>query len=446
MARQLIICGESTNVSQLCELLSPDTQNQRLYYDPGVGNPGELPGANWADRIGRRFERLHSLAFGKGIYEDIAEAYRFIMRNWLPGDDIYLFGFSRGAFAACSLGGLVTQFEDLRTNMDGLVATLLHAYFSNRKKSRDGYERIRAQISALYSDAAACNAPVWFVGVWDTVASVGTPLLSREITAVPTIIGKNYCHVRQALTLYKYRKNFRPRLYLIDLSYDYARAGQSIKQHWFSGAHCDVGGGYRNAEAGLSRQTLIWMVQEAASCGLRLRPDLLNSTGQPDPAMLIQHLNEKSFDAGLRQKLVHSETYDAPLWTLGGQMVRNFHDNQDSTHVASPPTESGTVVANGLIFPAGTVWRKSRLQQPAHAKSRRCDGSARNYLMHPASLALLASVVAVVFWFAAGARLLGPEAVKGNTLWAQMMSMFGKLPQMVVANRDFAAWQLLWAT
>ena len=207
-----------------------------------------------------------------------------------------------------------------------------------------------------------------------------------------------------------------------------------------------MGGGYRNAEAGLSQQTLIWMVQEAASCGLRLRPDLLNSTGQPDPAMLIQHLNEKSFDAGLRQKLVHSETYDAPLWTLGGQMVRNFHDNQDSTHVASPPTESGTVVANGLIFPDGTVWRKSRLQQPAHAKSRRCDGSARNYLMHPASLALLASVVAVVFWFTAGALLLGPEAVKGNTLWAQMMSMFGKLPQMVVANRDFAAWQLLWAT
>ena len=156
------------------------------------------------------------------------------MRNWLPGDGIYLFGFSRGAFAACSLGGLVTQFGMLRPDMDGLVAFLLHTYFSNREKSRDGYERIRAQIRALYSDAAACNAPVWFVGVWDTVASVGAPLLSREITAVPTIIGKNYCHVRQALALDEYRKNFQPRLYLIDPSYDYARAGQCIKQHWFS--------------------------------------------------------------------------------------------------------------------------------------------------------------------------------------------------------------------
>ena len=207
-----------------------------------------------------------------------------------------------------------------------------------------------------------------------------------------------------------------------------------------------MGGGYRNAEAGLSHQTLIWMVQEAVSCVLRLRPDLLNSTGQPDPALLIQHLNEKSFDTGLRQKLVHSEIYDAPLWTLGGQIMRNFHDNQDSTHAAAPPTESGTVVANGLIFPAGTVCRQSRLLRPAHAKSRRCDGFARNYLTQPASLALLASLAAVVFWFAAGALLLGPEAVKGNTLWPQMLSMFGKLPLVVVANRDFAAWQLLWTT
>ena len=457
MARQLIICCDGTNnnltgrrndthVTQLCELLAPETQNQRLYYDPGVGNPGELPGASWADQLGRRFERLHSLAFGKGIYEDIAEAYRFIMRNWQPGDEIYLFGFSRGAFAARSVGGLVTQFGILRLDMDGLVATLLHTYFSNREESGIGYERIRAQIRDLYSDTAARNAPVWFVGVWDTVASVGAPLFSREITAVPTIIGKNYCHVRQALALDEYRRNFRPRPYLIDPSYDYAGAGQSIKQHWFSGAHCDVGGGYRNAKAGLSQQTLLWMVQEAAICGLRLRPDLLDAAGQPDPLLLAQHLNEQSDDTGLRHKLVHSETYDAPLWALGGQMVRNFHGNHDSTQAVAPPTESNTVQTNGLTFPADTAWRQSRLLRPVHANSRRHDISAWNYLAHPASLALLTSMAAVFFWAATGALLLGPEVVRGNTLWAQMLAMFGKLPQVLVANRDFAGWQLLWAT
>ena len=457
MARQLIICCDGTNnnltgrrndthVTQLCELLAPETQNQRLYYDPGVGNPGELPGASWADRIGRRFERLHSLAFGKGIYEDIAEAYRFIMRNWQPGDEIYLFGFSRGAFAARSVGGLVTQFGILRPDMDGLVATLLHTYFSNREESGIGYERIRAQIRTLYSDSAARNAPVWFVGVWDTVASVGAPLLSREITAVPTIIGKNYCHVRQALALDEYRRNFRPRPYLIDPSYDYGKAGQSIKQHWFSGAHCDVGGGYRNAEAGLSQQTLIWMVQEAASCGLRLGPDVLDAAGQPDPVLLARCLDAQSDSIGPRRKLVHSETYDAPLWALGGQMVRDFHDNQDATRPVVPPVESSAVLMNELTFPADTVWGQSRLLRPLHANSRGRDKSAWNYLTHPASLALLASMAAVFFWTVAGALLLGPEVVKGNTLWAQLLAMFGKLPQAMVANRDFAGWQLLWAT
>ena len=362
IAGQLIICCDGTNnnltgrrndtnVTQLCELLVPEAQNQRLYYDPGVGNPGELPGASWADRLSRRLERLHGLVFGKGIYENIAEAYRFILRNWQPGDEIFLFGFSRGAFTARSVGGLVTQFGILRPDMDGLIATLLHTYFLNRKKGGHEYERIRAQIRFLYSDDAARDAPVWFVGVWDTVASVGAPFLSREITASPTIVGKNFRHVRQALSLDEYRRNFRPRPYQIDSSHDYARHGQSIKQHWFSGAHCDVGGGYSNAEAGLSQQTLIWMVQEAAGCGLRLRPGLLDAAGHPDPTLLARHLDSQSDRSGHRHKLAHSETYDAPLWALGGQMVRNPHDHEDSADPAALPAESATVLANSAGFP-----------------------------------------------------------------------------------------------
>ena len=139
--------------------------------------------------------------------------------------------------------------------MDGLIPTLLHTYFSNRQKNRAHYERIRAQIRSLNSLDDAHDAPVWFVGVWDTVASVGAPFLSREITASPTIAGKNFKHARQALALDEYRKTFRPSPYLIEAGHHYAKHGQSIKQHWFSGAHCDVGGGYVNSEAGLSQQT-----------------------------------------------------------------------------------------------------------------------------------------------------------------------------------------------
>ena len=455
MARQLIICCDGTNnnltgrrndtnVTQLCELLAPEAQGQRVYYDPGVGNPGELPGASWADWLSRRFERLHGLVFGKGIYENIAEAYHFIMRNWQPGDEIFLFGFSRGAFTARSVGGLVTQFGILRADMDGLIPTLLHTYFSDRKKGRQEYERIRAQIRALYSMDAARDAPVWFVGVWDTVASVGAPLLSREITASPTIVGKNFKHVRQALALDEYRRNFRPRPYLIEAGYDYARDGQSIKQRWFSGAHCDVGGGYSNGEAGLSQQSLVWIVQEAVGCGLRLRPDVLDAKGHADPALLAQYLDSQSAPSSPRRLRAHSETYDAPLWALGGQIVRDPYDNQRFMSPIAPPVESPTVAANRLAFPSDTVWRQLRLLRPVHARSRRRDASAWNYLTHPVSMVLLATLAAVFFWTAAGALLLGPEVVKGENLWGQIGFMFGRLPQLFSANQDFGWWQLAW--
>ena len=144
MARQLIICCDGTNnnltgrvrdtnVTKLCELFAPDANAQLLYYDPGVGNPGLLPGASLTDQFSRFSERLYGLAFGKGVYENIAQAYLFLMRHYQPGDQIFLLGFSRGAFTARSIGGLVTQFGLLRPAMDDLVPTLQHIYFSDQK-------------------------------------------------------------------------------------------------------------------------------------------------------------------------------------------------------------------------------------------------------------------------------------------------------------------------
>ncbi|MGH8831463.1 MAG: T6SS phospholipase effector Tle1-like catalytic domain-containing protein, partial [Polaromonas sp.] len=194
MTRQLIICcdgtnnnltggAKDTNVTKLCELFAPDANDQLLYYDPGVGNPGELPGASLTDTISRIYERLHGLAFGKGVYENIAEAYLFLMRHYRPGDQIFLLGFSRGAFTARSIGGLVTQFGLLRPEMEGLVPTLLHVYFSDRERGGMKYTAIRDQISRMFASDQTRATPVWFVGVWDTVSSVGAPLLSRTITA-----------------------------------------------------------------------------------------------------------------------------------------------------------------------------------------------------------------------------------------------------------------------
>ena len=237
MARQLIICcdgtsnnltggARDTNVTRLCELFAPDANDQLLYYDPGVGNPDQLPGASLTDSISRFSARLHGLAFGKGVYENIARAYLFLMRHYQPGDQIFLLGFSRGAFTARSIGGLVTQFGLLRPVMENLVPTLLHVYFSDRELGGSKYTAIRDQISRLFASDQSRATPVWFVGVWDTVSSVGAPLLSRTITASPTIVGKRFNHVRHALALDEYRRSFEPRPYYIDPGHDYAASGQ----------------------------------------------------------------------------------------------------------------------------------------------------------------------------------------------------------------------------
>ena len=127
---------EDTNVVKLCTLLAADPDPQRLvFYDPGVGNPGELPGATTWDQFRRTLDRVSGLAFGRGVYENMVESYLFLMRHYRPGDQIFIFGFSRGAFTARSVAGLVNLFGILRPHMESMVPTLLHVYFADRNNS-----------------------------------------------------------------------------------------------------------------------------------------------------------------------------------------------------------------------------------------------------------------------------------------------------------------------
>jgi hypothetical protein len=434
MNRQLIICcdgtnnnltggARDTNVTELCGLLTPDDNDQLLYYDPGVGNPGELPGASLTDSISRIFERLHGLAFGKGVYENIAEAYVFLMRHYRPGDQIFLFGFSRGAFTARSIGGLVTQFGLLRPEMEGLVPTLLHVYFSDRERGGRRYTAIRDQISRLFASEQTRAAPVWFVGVWETVSSVGAPLLSRTITASPTIVGKRFHHVRQALALDEYRRSFEPRPYYVDPAHDYAAGGQSIAQLWFSGAHCDVGGGYAQAEARLSRDPLFWMLQEAVACQLRLRAGLVDAAGQLDTQAVLAALAPPTPGGQSPQPRIHSQTYTTALWALAGLQQRNPHVVLDAGKPQQVvPLEHPSVAALSLSFPADTVWARRR----------------------PVAGLLVALVLAVAFWLLAGGLLNGGIVPARMTLWECLLALGRDASQAAAANLALARWQIDW--
>ncbi len=328
--RQLILCFDGTNnnltggvadtnVVKLRELLDPDANNQIVYYDPGVGNVGELPGVDFWDRFGAGFNRIKGLALGGGIYENIAQGYRFLMEQHRTGDQIFLFGFSRGAFTARSVGGMVHTFGLLKREHAVLVDTLVHWYFSDRhadgNEQHGGFTNLRAQIRRDFARQTRQGAdgvllPIWFTGVWDTVESVGWPGFRRKITGSPTVLGKAHLHVRQALALDEFRTPFLPRMFAVhpDAS-KYTAANQSIKQEWFAGCHADVGGGYRSADSGLGAGALEWLADEAASAqvGLRLK---LGAT----------------FAIGAKP-VAHNELARAPIWALAGMTVRDPQHN-----------------------------------------------------------------------------------------------------------------------
>jgi len=244
--RQLVLLCDGTNnnltgvasdthVVALAELLRTDPDAERVvFYDPGVGNPGEVPGITAWDSARRFFERIDGLAFGRGVFDNIAEGYLFLMRHWRGADDqIWLFGFSRGAFTARSIGGLVNRFGILEPHLQPLVPTLLHLYFSQATPQGDA---IGQQASRLFAPAPQRRALIEFVGVWDTVQTVGLWPFSLRIQAKPTLKGKRFVHVRHALALDEHRAQFVPRGYAEDNGPLPAADGRGWK--YFSPENC----------------------------------------------------------------------------------------------------------------------------------------------------------------------------------------------------------------
>ena len=380
--RQLILCCDGTNnnftggvadthLVRLRELLAAHNDaDQRIFYDPGVGNAGMLPAATIGSKLRGLSERIAGLAFGRGVYENIAEGYRYLMREYKPGDQIFIFGFSRGAFTARSIAGLVNKFGVLRPEASTMVRTLLHLYFADdakvdRSDARQSKpEVLVAQIQRTFGQG---EVPVHFVGVWDTVGSVGMWPFGLKFTAKPTLAGKRFIHVRQALALDEQRAEFKPRLYAEENgSFDCAPGfgTGTLQQLWFRGSHCDVGGGYARADATLSMAPLCWMLSEACQLGLRL-----SANGQvlltEEAVGTALHDHQPALDSGNAPPLIHSQLQQTPLWAITGLAVRVTDrvdlDAAEDPHVT--PVEHPSVAAWPARFPQDTAWARWNLGQ-----------------------------------------------------------------------------------
>ena len=312
--RNIIICCDGTgneiseNISNVLKLYrclrkTEKTQPRQLvFYDPGVGTL-ERPDP-W-HKLKQDFNTILGLATGFGLDFNVLAAYAFLVHNYQTGDQIYLFGFSRGAYTVRVLAGLIHKIGLITPEQVNLAGSGLIAY---KQFSSDEAPKLRAKFkSAVDAVAAEDTLPqtafdnaaqfaritsarwptIRFVGVWDTVASVIVPRADRfywpslEELAF-TLLNPSVQTFRQAISMDERRCMFRlkkwddPQTFKHNRFNDAHAEPQDILQVWFAGVHGDIGGGYPEKESGLSKYPLLWMIDEATKCGLQVNQATVN--------------------------------------------------------------------------------------------------------------------------------------------------------------------------
>ena len=271
---------EPTNVLKVVRGLAPVDGGQApqvVYYDTGVGTQGLA-------------DKYAGGGLGSGLSENIQQAYRFIANNYREGDELFLFGFSRGAYTVRSLAGFIGVAGLLRKENLRLLPEAYALYRLPADKREGSMVRKRLEQAG---EPSRRPVPIRFIGVWDTVGALGapTPILGRltrkRVAFHDTQLGGNVEHACHALAIDERRRPFQP-----DLWTGAAAEGQAIEQVWFAGVHSNIGGGYR--DCGLSNIALEWLASRAASHGLEFTDAIAGlKCGTADECRL-----EDSFSAG----------------------------------------------------------------------------------------------------------------------------------------------------
>jgi len=310
--------GNNTNVYKLFNLVEDRTVNQITFYDRGLGT-------GWRKITGN--------ISGMGISQNIYECYRFIFENYMAGDNIFLFGFSRGATTVRSLSAFIHLFGILPKSRPELIKLAYKIY-----KIEDKDERKKQA-----DDLVAKNHNHWtkikFIGVWDTVDALGLPIksLSTLVDWFPFFrhkfhnldLSESILHARQALAIDDERLTFHPKIWNKEIK-DY----QTMKQVWFCGMHTDVGGGYK--EQDLSDIPLIWMVEEAKKFGLRIYPDHKVKTHTDENGFM--HNSREGFPGYLFRKATRtwdSQTHGKPV-IHESVLLRKLNKENSSTPPYKP--------------------------------------------------------------------------------------------------------------
>lgn len=311
MSKNIVICcdgtgnefgGRNSNVIKLYQTLKCNT-GQIAYYHPGVGTMGSRSALSG---IGKTWTLLIGLAFGYGISDNIADAYQFLMRNYEPGDKVYIFGFSRGAYTARALCGMLFSVGLLTSGNEGLIPYAIRLMKKvAAKSSGQGLAPgqnfpLAEEFKKTFSRPSCSTCIGWcphecrpyFVGLWDTVSSVGWVYNAVRFPFTNANSNPQYNIVRHAMSIDERRSFFRQNSFREPLD----KEKQSVLEVWFAGVHSDVGGSYLEPESQLSKISLRWMLEEAEAANLEIDPDrMADILGRkppnvaPDPATPNMH-------------------------------------------------------------------------------------------------------------------------------------------------------------
>lgn len=254
--RRLIVCCDGTwkaaesktitNVTYMARAIAPtafDGTTQVVFHDPGVGT-------------GNLIDKVSGGAFGNGLDLNIVDAYRFLVYNYQPDDQIFLFGFSRGAYTARSTAGMIRKCGLLQKRHADRVDDAYELY---RRRDDTADSDVAVKFRADYSWPAFDIA---FLGVWDTVGALGIPLTGlrwltrRDDVFHDTQLSRSVKRAFHAVAIDERRGPFKPTLWETRPA-----PGQIVEQAWFAGVHSDVGGGY--ADRKLANITFQWMARRA---------------------------------------------------------------------------------------------------------------------------------------------------------------------------------------
>ena len=254
--KRLVVCCDGTwndadstedftNVARMGRAVQPvdgrqaASVSQIVYYQSGVGSEGDVA------------SRVVAGGVGLGLSRNVRDAYAFLANNYCDGDELFLFGFSRGAYTARSIAGLIGWAGILhKRDMDDF-ALLWEGY---RLRSNPGEPDTRLSFPDRHDGVG-----IKVVGVWDTVGALGIPghfdrLFTQFYQFLDTDLGVHVENAFHALALDEHRADFAPTLWTRKPD---APSAQTLIQTWFAGAHSNVGGGY--AEHGLSDVAFAWM-------------------------------------------------------------------------------------------------------------------------------------------------------------------------------------------